>query len=24
MVQDRRVLLTMPISHLYGMPPGVR
>jgi PPOX class probable F420-dependent enzyme len=24
MVQDRRVLLTMQISHLYGMPPGVR
>lgn len=24
MVQDRRVLLTMPISHLYGMPPGMR
>lgn len=24
MVQDRRVLLTMSISHLYGMPPGVR
>lgn len=24
MVQDRRVLLTMPILHLYGMPPGVR
>lgn len=24
MVQDRRVLLTLPISHLYGMPPGVR
>jgi PPOX class probable F420-dependent enzyme len=24
MVEDRRVLLTMPISHLYGMPPGVR
>lgn len=23
MVEDRRVLLTMPISHLYGMPPGV-
>jgi PPOX class probable F420-dependent enzyme len=24
MVDDRRVLMTMPISHLYGMPPGVR
>ncbi len=24
MVADRRVLMTMPISHLYGMPPGVR
>ncbi|MGV0836025.1 PPOX class F420-dependent oxidoreductase [Mycolicibacterium thermoresistibile] len=24
MVDDRRVLLTMPISHLYGMPPGLR
>jgi uncharacterized protein len=24
MVQDRRVVLTMPISHLYGLPPGVR
>ena len=24
MVTDRRVLLTMPISHLYGMPPGRR
>ena len=24
MVDDRRVLLTMPVSHLYGMPPGVR
>jgi PPOX class probable F420-dependent enzyme len=24
MVQDRRVLLTMPITHLYGMPPGMR
>ncbi len=22
MVEDRRVLLTLPISHLYGMPPG--
>lgn len=24
MVTDRRVLLTLPISHLYGMPPGKR
>lgn len=24
MVDDRRVLLTLPISHLYGLPPGVR
>jgi PPOX class probable F420-dependent enzyme len=24
MVEDRRVLLTIPISHLYGLPPGVR
>lgn len=24
MVTDRRVMLTMPISHVYGMPPGVR
>ncbi|HPY26051.1 MAG: hypothetical protein QG655_2645 [Actinomycetota bacterium] len=24
MVTDRRVLLRMPISHLYGMPPGLR
>jgi uncharacterized protein len=24
MVQDRRVMLTMPITHLYGLPPGVR
>lgn len=24
MVDDRRVLLTLPISHLYGMPPGIR
>lgn len=24
MVIDRRVLLTLPISHVYGMPPGVR
>ncbi|OBH15902.1 PPOX class F420-dependent oxidoreductase [Mycolicibacter terrae] len=24
MVTDRRVLLTLPITHLYGMPPGMR
>ena len=24
MVDDRRVLLKMPISHVYGMPPGIR
>jgi PPOX class probable F420-dependent enzyme len=24
MVLDRRVLLRLPISHLYGMPPGKR
>ncbi|MCF6387094.1 PPOX class F420-dependent oxidoreductase [Mycobacterium sp. MBM] len=24
MVDDRRVLLTLPIHHLYGMPPGIR
>ncbi|QEN13075.1 PPOX class F420-dependent oxidoreductase [Mycolicibacterium sp. ELW1] len=24
MVTDRRVLLKLPISHLYGMPPGIR
>ena len=24
MVTDRRVVMTMPISHLYGMPPGMR
>ena len=24
MVIDRRVLLRLPISHLYGMPPGMR
>ena len=24
MVDERRVLLTLPISHLYGLPPGVR
>lgn len=23
MVTDRRVVLTLPISHLYGMPPGM-
>ena len=23
MVEDRRVMLTMPIAHLYGLPPGV-
>ena len=23
-VTDRRVLLTIPIAHVYGMPPGVR
>lgn len=23
MVADRRVVLTLPISHLYGMPPGM-
>lgn len=23
MVDDRRVLLTLPIAHLYGLPPGV-
>ncbi|MCV7060905.1 TIGR03618 family F420-dependent PPOX class oxidoreductase [Mycolicibacterium vaccae] len=23
MVTERRVLLTMPISHVYGMPPGM-
>lgn len=23
MVADRRVLFTMPITHLYGMPPGL-
>jgi len=23
MVIDRRVLLRLPINHLYGMPPGV-
>ena len=22
MVEDRRVLMTLPISHVYGMPPG--
>jgi len=24
MVTDRRVVLTLPILHLYGMPPGMR
>lgn len=24
MVDDRRVLMTLPIAHLYGMPPGKR
>ena len=24
MVQDRRVMLTIPIAHLYGLPPGIR
>jgi PPOX class probable F420-dependent enzyme len=24
MVTDRRVVLTLPISHVYGMPPGKR
>jgi uncharacterized protein len=24
MVEDRRVVLTLPISHLYGLAPGVR
>jgi PPOX class probable F420-dependent enzyme len=24
MVDERRVVLTLPISHLYGMPPGRR
>jgi hypothetical protein len=24
MVADRRVVLTLPISHLYGLPPGIR
>ncbi|HUL98157.1 MAG TPA: PPOX class F420-dependent oxidoreductase [Mycobacterium sp.] len=24
MVTDRRVLMQLPISHVYGMPPGVR
>lgn len=24
MVTDRRVLMTLPIHHLYGLPPGVR
>lgn len=24
MVVDRRVLLQLPVAHLYGMPPGIR
>ena len=24
MVDDRRVVMTLPISHLYGLPPGKR
>jgi PPOX class probable F420-dependent enzyme len=24
MVDDRRVVLTLPIAHLYGLPPGIR
>ncbi|AWV49057.1 PPOX class F420-dependent oxidoreductase [Mycobacterium leprae] len=24
MVTDRRVLLTLPILHVYGLPPGIR
>ncbi|WP_326545666.1 PPOX class F420-dependent oxidoreductase [Mycolicibacterium sp. ND9-15] len=24
MVDDRRVVMTLPISHVYGMPPGTR
>jgi PPOX class probable F420-dependent enzyme len=24
MVEDRRVVMTLPISHVYGMPPGMR
>lgn len=24
MVDDRRVVLTLPIAHLYGLPPGTR
>ncbi len=24
MVEDRRVVMTLPISHVYGMPPGKR
>ncbi|HZA08819.1 PPOX class F420-dependent oxidoreductase [Mycobacterium sp.] len=24
MVTDRRVVMTLPISHVYGMPPGMR
>ncbi len=24
MVTDRRVVLTLPVAHVYGMPPGLR
>jgi PPOX class probable F420-dependent enzyme len=24
MVDDRRVVMTLPIAHVYGMPPGMR
>jgi hypothetical protein len=24
MVTDRRVVVTLPIAHVYGMPPGLR
>lgn len=24
MVDDRRVVLTLPVAHLYGLPPGIR
>ncbi|RWA15903.1 pyridoxine 5'-phosphate oxidase [Mycolicibacterium elephantis DSM 44368] len=24
MVDERRVMMTLPISHVYGMPPGMR
>jgi PPOX class probable F420-dependent enzyme len=24
MVTDRRVVLTLPITHVYGLPPGIR